>query len=113
MPKISLGTCCGSDPTVGLEPWLAACGADVCGIDTAWDYKDQPAIGSLLKAQKTKRESIFITTKVPPSAALCDATKGGAATLAATLLAWRAQRKLAKPEVPNSSRTRIPAEREV
>ena len=82
MPKISLGTCCGSDPTVGLEPWLAACGADVCGIDTAWDYKDQPAIGSLLKAQKTKRESIFITTKVPPSAALCDATKGGAATLA-------------------------------
>jgi hypothetical protein len=35
MPKISLGTCCGSDPKVGLTPWLAACGSDVCGIDTA------------------------------------------------------------------------------
>ena len=35
MPKISLGTCCGSDPKVGLTPWLTACGSDVCGIDTA------------------------------------------------------------------------------
>lgn len=24
MPTINLGTCCGSDPGVGLAPWLAA-----------------------------------------------------------------------------------------
>jgi diketogulonate reductase-like aldo/keto reductase len=82
MPKISLGTCCGSDPKVGLEPWLEACGSDVCGIDTAWDYKDQPAIGAILKAKKTPRTSVFITTKVPPSTVLCDESKGAAATLA-------------------------------
>lgn len=82
MPKISLGTCCGSDPKVGLEPWLEACGSDVCGIDTAWDYNDQPAIGAILKAKQTPRNSVFITTKVPPSAALCDESKGAAATLA-------------------------------
>ena len=79
MPKISLGTCCGSDPTVGLEPWLAAGGV---GIDTAWDYKDQPAIGAILKTKKVDRKSIFITTKIPPSATLCDATHGAALSLA-------------------------------
>jgi hypothetical protein len=31
MPKINLGTCCGSDPNVGLEPWFDAGGH---GIDT-------------------------------------------------------------------------------
>ena len=34
MPKINLGTCCGSDPTVGLPAWLAYGGT---GIDTAFD----------------------------------------------------------------------------
>ena len=40
MPKISLGTCCGSDPKVGLKPWLTAGaaieGAATIGVDTAW-----------------------------------------------------------------------------
>ena len=33
VPKINLGTCCGSSPDVGLAPWLKAGGT---GIDTAW-----------------------------------------------------------------------------
>ena len=33
VPKINLGTCCGSSPDVGLRPWLKAGGT---GIDTAW-----------------------------------------------------------------------------
>jgi hypothetical protein len=32
MPRVSLGTCCGSSPKVGLGPWLTAGGV---GIDTA------------------------------------------------------------------------------
>jgi hypothetical protein len=32
MPALSLGTCCGSDPKVGLMPWIKAGGV---GIDTA------------------------------------------------------------------------------
>lgn len=32
MPAISLGTCCGSTPSVGLMPWIKAGGV---GIDTA------------------------------------------------------------------------------
>ena len=36
MPRINLGTCCGSQPKVGLEPWIAAGGR---GIDTAYDCK--------------------------------------------------------------------------
>ena len=41
MPLISLGTCIessGSDPAVGLAPWLDAGGV---GIDTARGYGDQ------------------------------------------------------------------------
>jgi hypothetical protein len=33
MPRVNLGTCCGSDPSVGLQPWLDVGGV---GIDTAW-----------------------------------------------------------------------------
>ena len=35
MFRVSLGTCCGSQPKAGLAPWLAAGGR---GIDTAYDY---------------------------------------------------------------------------
>ena len=31
MPSINLGTCCGSDPKVGLASWLAA-GGTVCSF---------------------------------------------------------------------------------
>jgi len=62
MPTINLGTCCGSDPKVGLSPWLAAGGT---GIDTAFDYQDQPDIAAILKAGHVDRSKLFITTKVP------------------------------------------------
>ena len=78
MPKISLGTCCGSNPAVGLPPWLEAGGV---GIDTAFDYNDQKTIAAVLRAAATRtstttsvsngvsngrpRESYFLTTKIP------------------------------------------------
>jgi hypothetical protein len=34
MPSVSLGTCCGSDPKVGIPTWFKAGGV---GIDTAED----------------------------------------------------------------------------
>lgn len=48
MPSINLGTCCGSDPSVGLAPWLKAGGT---GIDTAFDYKDQLDINAIINGQ--------------------------------------------------------------
>ena len=54
MPRLNLGTCCGSKPSVGLGPWLAAGGV---GIDTAWDYEDEPAIKAVLASVKAKRRS--------------------------------------------------------
>lgn len=62
MTTVNLGTCCGSDPKVGLGPWLKAGGT---GIDTAFDYTDQVDIGKILKAESIPRESIFITSKIP------------------------------------------------
>lgn len=62
MPRLNLGTCCGSDPTTGIPAWFAAGGV---GIDTAWDYEDQPTIAKMLKASGKKRSDFFITTKVP------------------------------------------------
>lgn len=63
MPSINLGTCCGSEPKVGLTSWLKAGGS---GIDTAWDYHDQTDIAAIINAPGgPKREDIFITTKVP------------------------------------------------
>lgn len=63
MPTLSLGTCCGSDPAVGLTPWFQAGGR---GIDTAWDYKDQPVIGKILKQSGSPpRNEVFILTKIP------------------------------------------------
>ena len=34
MPRVNLGTCCGSDPGVGLPSWVSAGGV---GVDSAWD----------------------------------------------------------------------------
>jgi len=62
MTTVNLGTCCGSDPKVGLGPWLKAGGV---GIDTAYDYFDQPAIGAILKSLNISRSSVFITSKIP------------------------------------------------
>jgi diketogulonate reductase-like aldo/keto reductase len=69
MPSVNLGTCCGSDPNVGLKPWLTEArpvmGSSPIGIDTAWDYSDQTHIASILKSVHTKRSDIFLTTKIP------------------------------------------------
>jgi len=62
MPRINLGTCCGSLPSVGLNPWLDNGGV---GIDTAFDYSDQSDIAAILKARNLPRSSIFVTTKIP------------------------------------------------
>ena len=62
MPRINLGTCCGSKPAVGLGPWLENGGV---GIDTAFDYSDQADIATVLKARTLPRSSFFVTTKIP------------------------------------------------
>jgi len=62
MTTVNLGTCCGSDPKVGLSPWLKAGGT---GIDTAFDYNVQVDIGKILKEEGIPRESLFITSKIP------------------------------------------------
>ena len=70
---MSLGTCCGSDPGVGVAPWLVAAtslGQPVAGIDTAFDYDDQGAIAAELAATSTPRARVFITTKIPGAAHL-------------------------------------------
>jgi len=61
VPRINLGTCCGSVPTVGVVPWLAAGG---CGIDTAVSYKDSPAIATGLAAAGVDRSAVYLTTKI-------------------------------------------------
>ena len=62
MPRVNLGTCCGSDPAIGVPAWFAAGGV---GIDTAWDYADEPVIAQQLKASGKKRSDFFVTTKIP------------------------------------------------
>jgi len=64
MPAMSLGTCCGSKPSVGVGPWVAAGGI---GIDTSIDYeggKGEADIATALAAAKVKREDVYITTKI-------------------------------------------------
>ena len=49
-PIVQLGTCCGSDPNVGLADWVNIQKAGgLVAIDTAWGYKDQPAIATGLR----------------------------------------------------------------
>ena len=58
-PSINLGTCCGSDPKVGIPDWIAAGGV---GIDTSNDYSSTGGIaGTLVGAP---RDSYFLTSKV-------------------------------------------------
>ena len=77
MPWVNLGTCCGSDPNIGVAPWLAASSAlfaqpHIAGIDTAFDYDDQKAIAAQLKRAggQGARGRVFITTKIPGAAFL-------------------------------------------
>jgi len=68
MPWVSLGTCCGSNPAVGVAPWLEAStsifGQQIAGIDTAFDYYDQDVIAAQLATTKTRRQDVFLTTKI-------------------------------------------------
>jgi hypothetical protein len=41
MPAISLGTCCGSKPKIGVGPWVAAGGI---GIDTSECVRPHPRL---------------------------------------------------------------------
>ena len=76
MPWVSLGTCCGSDPGVGVVPWLTTSrgrfGLPISGIDTAFDYNDQAVIATQLAAagKAGVRSAVFITTKIPGAAFL-------------------------------------------
>lgn len=60
-PSISLGTCCGSKPAVGVAPWIAAGGI---GVDTSIDYRDEPDIATALKTVGVARDKVYITTKI-------------------------------------------------
>ena len=62
MPRVNLGTCCGSDPRVGLPSWIEAGGV---GVDSAWDYGNQANLSFMMKASGKPRSSFFITSKVP------------------------------------------------
>jgi len=64
MTTVNLGTCCGSDPSVGLPSWLSAGGV---GIDTAYTYHTQRNISAVFKAMGPEfdRSSVFITSKIP------------------------------------------------
>jgi 2,5-diketo-D-gluconate reductase A len=67
MPRINLGTCCGSEVAHAFPAWYGAGGR---GVDTAFDYGKEVPGGKqtdLRKAIETvgaKRGSLFITTKV-------------------------------------------------
>ena len=58
-PSINLGTCCGSDPKVGIPAWVADGGV---GIDTSNDYSSTSDIAGTLVG--TPRDHYFMTSKV-------------------------------------------------
>lgn len=60
-PTVSLGTGAGSDPRVGLGPWLEGGGV---GIDTALTYHTEADIADVLEQRGADRSKLFITTKV-------------------------------------------------
>ena len=69
MPRINLGTCCGSEVELSLPAWAAAGGV---GIDTALDYgfpvpggKQTDIAAFFAASSEYAREDFFITTKIP------------------------------------------------
>ena len=67
MPRVNLGTCCGSESTNAFPSWWGAGGH---GVDTAFDYgkevpggKETELTAAITKAGAS-RESLFITTKI-------------------------------------------------
>jgi len=67
MPRVNLGTCCGSEATHAFPSWWAAGGT---GVDSALDYgKEVPGgkqteLRDAIAAAGAPRDSLFITTKV-------------------------------------------------
>jgi len=67
MPRINLGTCCGSESTNSFPAWFAAGGR---GIDTALDYgKEVPGgkqteLSAAISKAGVARESLFVTSKI-------------------------------------------------
>ena len=67
MPRINLGTCCGSEVANAFPIWWASGGR---GVDTAFDYgKEVPGgkqteLASAIDQVGAAREDIFITTKI-------------------------------------------------
>ena len=67
MPRINLGTCCGSEVTNSFPSWWAAGGH---GVDTAFDYgKEVPGgketeLSDSIAKTGAPREALFITTKI-------------------------------------------------
>eukprot|EP01048_Picozoa_sp_COSAG05_P002723 COSAG05_NODE_117_length_17936_cov_137.220945_2_plen_314_part_00 len=82
MPKVNLGTCCGSQPKVGLRPWIEAGGR---GIDTAYDYGKlvpggrESDIRAVLETHPKglSRPDFFITTKIPAGYGIAPASCTG------------------------------------
>lgn len=67
MPRINLGTCCGSESTNSFPAWYAAGGR---GVDTADDYgKEVPGgkqteLSAAIAKSGAARDSLFLTTKI-------------------------------------------------
>ena len=67
MPRINLGTCCGSEATNSFPAWWKAGGR---GVDTAFDYgKEVPGgketdLRNAIAKVGAPRDSLFITTKI-------------------------------------------------
>ena len=67
MPRINLGTCCGSESTNSFPAWYAAGGR---GVDTALDYgKEVPGgketeLAAAIAKAGVARDSLFLTTKI-------------------------------------------------
>ena len=81
MPKVNLGTCCGSEATNSWPLWYAAGGR---GVDTALDYgKECPGgkqseLGAAITKSGAPRDQVFITTKIRAG---LDIAHGGPACL--------------------------------
>eukprot|EP01051_Picozoa_sp_SAG22_P008364 SAG22_NODE_634_length_8373_cov_4.731085_3_plen_260_part_00 len=83
MPVQNLGTCCGSDPKVGVTPWVTAAkpheGAATIGIDTAWDYHppNQPNKSTMPQSTRARsRRPLAVST--PAAGALQPAASADA-----------------------------------
>jgi len=68
MPRINLGTCCGSKVSNAFPAWWAAGGK---GVDTAYDYgkevpggKETDLAKAIAKVGAAKANGLFITTKI-------------------------------------------------